>query len=249
MRKPLVAGNWKLNGSLDNNQNLINGLLKQLPLQNADVLICPSFLYLPQAIGLAEKSILVGAQDVAAQISGAFTGECSASMLADIGVSHVIIGHSERRSLFGDSDQVVAEKVTQALKNKLIPVLCLGESLEERESGQTEAVVARQLTTVIEANKDVNWGDIVIAYEPVWARRTGKTASPEQAQAVHAFIRAELAKQIGEASHKTRILYGGSVKPRNAEELFAQLDIDGGLIGGASLQAADFMAIAKAARG
>ncbi len=245
MRKPLIAGNWKLNGSLQNNRKLIEGILAELPLANADMLVCPPAVYLAQVAALADKGLQVGAQDVAEHSQGAYTGEISAAMLADVGAAFVLLGHSERRSLFGDDNARVASKFAQAVAAGLIPVLCLGESLAERESGQTEQVVAEQLQAVIQANRDSDWSQVVIAYEPVWAIGTGKTASPEQAQAVHAFIRGRLQEQLGDVAQHIRIVYGGSVKPENAATLFAQTDIDGGLIGGASLQAADFMAIAK----
>lgn len=245
MRKPLIAGNWKLNGNLANNQVLIESIQAGLPEVNADMLVCPPTAYLAQVLDLAQGQLAVGAQDAAEQASGAYTGETSAQMLADLSVQFVLLGHSERRSLFGDSDARVANKFTQAIDAGLTPVLCLGESLAERESKQTETVVARQLNAVIAANPDANWAEVVLAYEPVWAIGTGMTASPEQAQEVHRFIRALLQEQLGAVAEKIRILYGGSVKPNNAAELFAQTDIDGGLIGGASLKAADFLAIAK----
>lgn len=245
MRVPLVAGNWKLNGSLSENKELIAGVLESVPAEGVELIVCPPAVYLPQVVGLAAKGLKVGAQDAAEQLSGAYTGEISAAMLADIGVQYVILGHSERRSLFGDSDQRVSKKFQQALEQGLLPILCLGETLEERDAGQTEVVVARQLSAVIGGNESVDWSQVVIAYEPVWAIGTGKTATPEQAQEVHAFIRNQLNEQLGGVSEDIRILYGGSVKPDNAAELFAQKDIDGGLIGGASLKAADFVAIAK----
>lgn len=250
MRKPLVAGNWKLNGSLRANRQLLDGILQDLPIANADVLVCPPTPYLLQVAALADeadKGLLLGAQDSAEQIEGAFTGEVSANMLADIGINAVILGHSERRSLFGDTNERVANKVAQAVAAGLTPILCLGETLEQRESDQTEAVVGEQLSIVLQTNKDVDWSQVVIAYEPVWAIGTGKTATPEQAQAVHAFIRKQLREALGEPAELIRILYGGSVKPDNAAELFAKQDIDGGLIGGASLNASDFLAIVHAA--
>ncbi len=245
MRKPLIAGNWKLNGNLVDNQALVASILSGLDEVNADLLLCPPAIYLQQVIELAGGAVLVGAQDAAEQVSGAYTGEVSAQMLADIAVKFVLLGHSERRSLFGDTDTRVANKFTQVVQAGLTPVLCLGESLDERESKQTELVVARQLNAVIGANPEADWSTVVLAYEPVWAIGTGMTASPAQAQEVHQFIRQLLQEKLGAVADKVRILYGGSVKPANAAELFAQTDIDGGLIGGASLQAADFLAIAK----
>lgn len=245
MRKPLIAGNWKLNGNLVDNQALVASILSGIEGVNADMLLCPPTVYLQQVLDLAGNSLSVGAQDAAEQVSGAYTGETSAEMLADLSVQFVLLGHSERRSLFGDTDTRVANKFAQAVKAGLIPVLCLGESLQERESEQTEAVVARQLNAVIASNPDVDWSKVVLAYEPVWAIGTGMTASPEQAQEVHQFIRQLLQEKLGSVAEEIRILYGGSVKPNNAAELFAQTDIDGGLIGGASLKAADFLAIAK----
>lgn len=245
MRKPLIAGNWKLNGSLVENQALVESILSGLNEVDADMLVCPPSVYLQQVLALAAGRVYVGAQDAAEQDSGAYTGETSAQMLADLAVQFVLLGHSERRSLFGDTDARVANKFTQAVAAGLIPVLCLGESLAEREAQQTEAVVARQLNAVIAANPNVDWHNVVLAYEPVWAIGTGMTASPQQAQEVHKFIRGLLQDKLGAVAEQVRILYGGSVKPDNAAELFAQTDIDGGLIGGASLKAADFLAIAK----
>jgi triosephosphate isomerase len=245
MRKPLIAGNWKLNGSLVKNQELVQAILSGLQEVDADMMLCPPSVYLQQVLALAGGTLYVGAQDAAEQDSGAYTGETSAQMLADLAVQFVLLGHSERRSLFGDNDTRVANKFIQAVAAGLTPVLCLGESLAERESKQTEAVVARQLNAVISANPNVDWGNVVLAYEPVWAIGTGMTATPQQAQEVHQFIRELLQEKLGAVAEQVRILYGGSVKPDNAAELFSQTDIDGGLIGGASLKAADFLAIAK----
>ena len=245
MRKSLIAGNWKLNGSLAKNQALVESILAGLDSVNADILLCPPDVYLQQVVALAGDEISIGAQDAAEQSSGAYTGETSAAMLADLSVTFVLLGHSERRSLFGDSEERVASKFVQAIDAGLVPVLCLGESLAERESNQTEAVVARQLNAVMSTSPSVDWSNVVLAYEPVWAIGTGVTATPQQAQEVHQFIRKLLQEKLGAVAEQVRILYGGSVKPNNAVELFSQADIDGGLIGGASLKATDFLAIAK----
>lgn len=252
MSRPyLVAGNWKMHGNAGSNQALLSGIAEGLAAHaKVQVLVCPPFPYLASVKQAAGSSALaVGAQDVAAQAKeGAFTGEVLAGMLKDVGCSHVIVGHSERRALFGDTDGVVAQKVTAALAAGLIPILCVGETLEEREAGQTEAVIARQMDAVLAANPAAGLGTLVIAYEPVWAIGTGKTASPEQAQAVHQFIRGRLAGLDAKLADRLQILYGGSVKPDNAVQIFAMPDVDGGLIGGAALKAQDFLAICAAAQ-
>ncbi len=251
MRKPLVAGNWKMNGSLAEAKDLIGGLKAGLGSDvKADVIICPPSVYLAEVRRLLEGSkIGLGAQNVSQCDKGAFTGETSVSMLNDIGCTSVIIGHSERRTLYGEDDALVAEKTIAAFKAGLIPIVCVGELLEDRESGQTEAVVARQLDVLLEteAGREALAASVV-AYEPVWAIGTGKTASPQQAQDVHAFIRQRIASKDAALAQRIQILYGGSVKANNAVELFAQIDIDGGLIGGASLNADDFLAICRAAQ-
>jgi triosephosphate isomerase len=251
MRKPLVAGNWKLHGSRAANSDLLKGLLAGMAgVAAADVLVCPPYVYLPDAVAAARGSGLqVGAQDVAAQAGGAFTGEVSAEMLVDVGCSHVIVGHSERRSLFGDSDAVVAAKFAAALDAGLQPILCVGETLAERESGHSVAVVTGQLQAVLDSQGAEALGRGVVAYEPIWAIGTGLTATPDQAQEVHAAIRALIAAADGKIAKELRILYGGSVKASNAQQIFSMKDIDGGLIGGASLDAAEFLSICSAAAG
>lgn len=252
MTRPyLVAGNWKMFGSTQANQALVSAIQAGLAgVPKVQLLVCPPSPYLAavrQAIGSAAVS--VGAQNLAAhEGEGAFTGEVRAAMLKDVGCTHVIVGHSERRALFGDTDAIVAEKVRAAVSAGLIPILCLGETLAEREAGETEAVIARQLDAVLALNPVGSLAALVIAYEPVWAIGTGKTASPEQAQAVHAFIRGRVAMADAKLAGLLQILYGGSVKPDNAAQIFAMADVDGGLIGGASLKAGDFLAICGAAQ-
>jgi triosephosphate isomerase (TIM) len=247
MRKNLVAGNWKMHGSLAENAALLSALKPAL--SGIEAVVCVPFPYLAQAqTELAGSSIVWGAQNLSEHSKGAYTGEVSASMLRDFGCSYVIVGHSERRSLYGESDQQVAAKFIAAQAGGLIPILCVGESLEERESGITEPVVARQLDAVIGAAGIGALANAIVAYEPVWAIGTGKTASPEQAQAVHAFIRSKIAGLDAAIAGGLVIQYGGSVKAANAAELFAQPDIDGGLIGGASLVAEEFAAICQAAK-
>ena len=244
-RRPLVVGNWKMNGSAASNEALL-AALKAAPLGDAEVSVCVPAVYLHDvADTLHGGAVHWGAQDCSSHESGAYTGEISAAMLAEFGCCHVIVGHSERRALHCESDRLVAQKAAAALKHGLVPILCVGETLAEREAGQTEAGVGRQLGAAIEL-LDKRIDGVVIAYEPVWAIGTGKTAAPAEAQAVHAFLRKTLAA-AGAASGTLRILYGGSVKPDNAAQLFAEADIDGGLIGGASLKAADFIAICRAA--
>ncbi|MCK7596121.1 triose-phosphate isomerase [Microbulbifer sp. CAU 1566] len=244
MRKTLVAANWKMHGSKAFAEQLLAELNSGLKSGDcsAQVVICPPFPYL-SVVAEAADQLIAGAQNLSEQSSGAFTGEVSAEMLLDCGVRYVIVGHSERRSLYGESSELVAAKFAAAKAAGLIPILCVGESLEERESGKTLDVVAEQIQAVSALGLADTWSDAVIAYEPVWAIGTGKTASPEQAQEVHQFIR----QQLGEAGAGTQILYGGSVKAANAEELFAKADIDGALVGGASLKAEEFISICKAA--
>jgi len=248
MRQTLVAGNWKMNGSLEANRQLLEGVKSGVEAGvNAKVVVCPPAIYIPQAADMLSGSAIGwGGQNLSREASGAFTGEISAGMLRDLGCEYVIVGHSERRALYGETDQLVAEKFQVAQQAGLTPILCVGELLEERESGDTEAVVARQLDAVIELVGMQAIGAGVIAYEPVWAIGTGKTASPEQAQEVHAFIRGRLAEKDAAVAESLQILYGGSVKPDNAAELFAMADIDGGLIGGASLDAESFLGICRA---
>ncbi len=248
MRQLLVAGNWKMNGSLQNNQSLIESLKQNASGLKAEMAVCPPFVYLQQVSELLKgTAISWGGQNVSQNDQGAFTGEIATNMLVDFGCKYVIVGHSERRNLYGESDELVAEKFAKAQSAKLIPILCVGELLEEREAGETENVVKRQLEAVINLQGIGSLAQSVIAYEPVWAIGTGKTATPQQAQDVHAFIRGQIAKQDAGIAEKVQILYGGSVKGSNAAELFAMPDIDGGLIGGASLKADDFLTICRAA--
>ncbi len=248
MRQPLVAGNWKMNGTLDSVQALVEGIIAGLgEVQNAEVAVCPPFVYL-ETVGrmVGHTPIALGAQNVAKEDPGAYTGEIAAPMLTDMGCKYVIVGHSERRNIYGETDTLVAEKYDRGLREGLVPILCVGELLEEREAGKTEEVVARQLDAVIQQVGIGGLGKGVIAYEPVWAIGTGRTATPEQAQDVHAFIRERLYSHDPAVALAIRILYGGSVKGSNAEGLFGMADIDGGLIGGASLDAGEFLAICQA---
>ena len=245
MRKPLVIGNWKMHGSRAANAELLAGLLAARPFL-ADVAVCVPAVYLSEtAATLASSELRWGAQDVSAHEHGAYTGEISAAMLAECGCRYTLVGHSERRALHGESDTLVALKAQAALARGVTPVVCVGETLAERDAGQTEAVVKRQLSAVIHQLTHCA-AEMVVAYEPVWAIGTGRTATPEQAQAVHAVLRAQLHAATGHGD-TMKILYGGSVKPDNAASLFSQPDIDGGLIGGASLKVADFVAICRAA--
>lgn len=245
MRRHLVVGNWKMNGSRLANAELLAGVLGGRPYA-ADVAVCVPFVYLSEAAAtLAGSEIRWGAQDVSAHEQGAFTGEISAAMLHECGCRYAIVGHSERRASHAESDLLVAQKAQAALARGVTPIVCVGETLAEREAGQTETVVKRQLSAVIHLLAHCA-AEMVVAYEPVWAIGTGRTATPEQAQAVHAVLRAQLQAATGRAD-TMKILYGGSVKPDNAATLFAQPDIDGGLIGGASLKAAEFIAICRAA--
>ena len=248
MRRKLVAGNWKMNGSLAANAALVAGIKEGLPADVCDVAVCVPAPYLAQVQGeVAGSAVALGAQDMSAHAAGAYTGEVSAAMLQEFGVQYVILGHSERRAYHGETDAAVAAKTVAALKAGLAPVVCVGETLEQREAGQTNEIVGGQLDVVLAALSVEEAARIVVAYEPVWAIGTGKTATPEMAQEVHAMLRARLGAKSAEAAAKVRILYGGSMKPDNAEQLLAMADIDGGLIGGAALKAADFLAIIKAA--
>jgi triosephosphate isomerase (TIM) len=245
MRRKLVVGNWKMNGNRLTNTELLAGIEEGGPFV-AEVAVCAPFPYLSEvALSLQGSRMGWGAQDCSAQESGAYTGEVSAAMLAEFGCKYVIVGHSERRAYHAEGDQLVADKAKVALKHKLTPIVCVGETLAEREAGQTDAVVKRQMSAVIHTLGHCI-SQVVVAYEPVWAIGTGKTATPEQAQAVHALLRTQL-HAASPKSDEMQILYGGSVKADNAATLFAQPDIDGGLIGGASLKAADFVAICRAA--
>lgn len=250
MRRPFVAGNWKMHGSRAENAQLLDSLLQNLPAQtSADIAVCPPFVYLWEIARLLKSSVVaLGAQSVCAEAIGAFTGEVSASMLRDVGCTYVIVGHSERRAIYKEDDALVARKFLAAQSQSLTPILCVGETLEERERGQTTNVVSRQLSAVLDVAGVASLANAVIAYEPVWAIGTGKTATPEQAQEVHAHIRAEVAKHDAKIAGQLRILYGGSVKAANAREIFAMPDVDGGLIGGASLKADEFLKICEAAQ-
>jgi len=249
MRQPMVAGNWKMNGSSDSVKELMAGIKDGLGSVNkAEVVVCPPAVYIPRVSGAADGSaIKVGSQNVCDQDAGAFTGEISGAMLKDVGCEYAIIGHSERRALYAESDELVAKRFAAARRNGIKPIFCIGETLEEREAGITNEVCARQIDAVIALEGVEALVDGVIAYEPVWAIGTGKTASPEQAQQVHAFIRGKIAALNADVADGLRLLYGGSMNPGNAAELMAQPDIDGGLIGGASLKAADFLSICQAA--
>lgn len=249
MRERMVAGNWKQHGSLISNKTLLDGIVTGMAgVKGVHCAVCVPFPYIFQVqFALQGSEIVWGAQNVSQHEKGAYTGEVSASMLRDLGCSIVIVGHSERRALYGDDDATVAEKFVAAQKGGLIPILCVGETLEEREKGITANVVERQLQAVVDKAGIEGFGRCVIAYEPVWAIGTGKTATPEQAQEVHAYIRALLSEHNKGLSENIMILYGGSVKASNAAELFAMQDIDGGLIGGASLDANEFISICKAA--
>lgn len=244
MRTPLVVGNWKMNGSINSNQALVQSLISQWQASNASLALCPPSVYLPQLNALLAKSpIALGAQDISQHSSGAYTGEIAADMLKEFGCTMAIIGHSERRQYHHESDLVVAEKCLAALAAGITPIVCVGESLEQRQADQSIAVVCAQVQQVIDHVGLDKLQGVVIAYEPIWAIGTGLTATPAQAQEVHAAIRA----QLQTLADVTPILYGGSVKPDNAEALFAEADIDGALVGGASLDANDFIAIATAA--
>ncbi|HOF31817.1 MAG TPA: triose-phosphate isomerase [Burkholderiaceae bacterium] len=246
MKKKLIAGNWKMNGGLAANEALAKALLGGLSVPACNVAVCAPAPYLAQLqVLLANSAIALGAQDVSAHESGAYTGEVSVAMLKEFGVRYAIVGHSERRQYHGETDAAVAAKAQRALAGGITPIVCVGETLAEREAGKTEEVVKRQLAAVIHANGHCI-SEIVVAYEPVWAIGTGKTASPEQAQQVHAVLRAQL-KAASDHADRIAILYGGSMNAANAAQLLAQPDIDGGLIGGASLKAPDFLTIIAAA--
>jgi triosephosphate isomerase (TIM) len=250
MRRPLIAGNWKMHGSRAENAELIEALLLGLPGQTpVEIAVCPPSVYLWETARLLKSSsIALGAQSVCAEPLGAFTGEVSASMLKDVGCKYVIVGHSERRAIYKEDDALAARKFLAAQSQGLIPILCVGETLEERERGQTMQVVSRQLAAVLDLAGAAALRTAVIAYEPVWAIGTGKNATPGQAQEVHAHIRAAIAGRDAKIAADVRLLYGGSVKAANAHELFAMPDVDGGLVGGASLKADEFLKICASAQ-
>ncbi|RLQ20613.1 triose-phosphate isomerase [Seongchinamella sediminis] len=246
MRQPLVAGNWKMHGSRASVGTLLGALLASDLADNVEVAVCPTYVHLAQALELCTAGAIgVGAQDCSHADTGAYTGEVAAAMLADLGCDWVILGHSERRAYHGEGDSLIAAKLAAAVAAGLKPILCVGETREQREAGEAQAVVAAQLAGALGDHPGPQ--GLVVAYEPVWAIGTGLTATPDQAQEVHAFIRAELANVAAVSADDTRILYGGSVKPGNAGDLFAQADIDGALVGGAALVAEDFQAICNAA--
>lgn len=251
MRRCLVAGNWKMNGSRSFSDELAMAIVAGYAAPKAvDLLVCPPFPYLGAvATRLEGTPVALGAQNVSQHLSGAFTGEVAASMLVDVGCEYVIVGHSERRAMMGESNELVADKYSAALKGGLTPILCVGETLEEREEGRTERVIEDQLSAVLQIAGIAAFADAVIAYEPVWAIGTGRTATPDQAQDVHRYIRGLLAAHDENVAARTQVLYGGSMKGSNAAGLLAMPDIDGGLIGGASLKADEFLAIAAAAPG
>ena len=247
-RQPLVAGNWKLNGSRQSVVDLASVISAECGHLSTEIVVCPTFVHLNDVLGVVGNSAVhLGAQNCAVSDSGAFTGEVSASMLGEFGCEYVILGHSERRAMYLESSELVAQKCALVQQADITPILCVGETLDERETGQVDSVIASQLDAVINELGIDGFGNMVVAYEPVWAIGTGKTASPEQAQDVHAMIRARIATLSSPLAEGLRILYGGSVKPDNAATLFAQADIDGGLIGGAALDADSFLAICEAA--
>ena len=246
MRKTIVAGNWKMNASKETVNSLIEGILSGVNETTSEVIVCAPFPYLSQVESLINKSkLMLGAQNLNVNPAGAYTGEVSADMIKDFGAQYVIVGHSERRSLYGETNAIVAEKTKTAIDAGLTPLLCVGESLEDRESGNTEAIVEEQINAVIGLIGIESFDQVIIAYEPVWAIGTGLTATPEQAQAVHLFIRNLLADSSEKIAQRTPILYGGSMNAGNAADLISCSDIDGGLIGGAALKAEDFLQICK----
>jgi triosephosphate isomerase len=249
MRRKLIAGNWKMNGSIAANAALLTQIQSGFEGAECDVAVCVPFPYLAQCQSLISGSALcLGAQDVSIYECGAYTGDVCATMLLEFGCHFVIVGHSERRAYFGESDQLVAKKAAVAIEKGLVPIVCVGETREQREAGQTVQIVLSQLDAVLSELRVDDLAKIVIAYEPVWAIGTGLTATPEMAQEVHAVLRGRLKEKSAAAAEQVKILYGGSMKPDNAEALLAMPDIDGGLIGGASLKAQDFLAIVHAAR-
>lgn len=248
MRRKLIAGNWKMNGSLAANAMLLQAITGELGQPVCDVAVCVPAPYFAQCREVLDGTVVAwGAQDLSVHESGAYTGEVSAAMLVDFGCRYVIVGHSERRAYHGESDQVVASKTLRALQSGLTPIVCIGETLEQREADQTATVVSAQLGAVLSALSEEQATRIVLAYEPVWAIGTGRTATPEMAQDVHALLRTQLSAKDPRAAQQVPVLYGGSMKPENAKDLLAMPDIDGGLIGGASLKAQDFLTIVRAA--
>jgi triosephosphate isomerase len=249
MRTTLIVGNWKMNGSLASVNELVDDIKAGHGanyFENIELVVCPSSIFLMEVGSMLDGTgVLLGAQNVCDQAAGAFTGETSAAMLKGCGCRYALVGHSERRALYFESDRLIADRFAMAVKFGLIPILCVGESLKEREEGLTESVVVRQLEAVIESNGILAIANSVIAYEPVWAIGTGQVATPEQAQVVHRFIRTKLAELDSVVAENVQILYGGSMNPKNAKLLLSQPDIDGGLIGGAALNASDFLAIAQ----
>lgn len=247
-RQPLIAGNWKLNGSRHSVVELATEVSAGCGGLAAEVLVCPTFVHLADVLDVVGNSpVHLGAQNCSEAQSGAFTGEVSAAMLVEFGCEYVILGHSERRALFAETSEQVATKCMAVQQAGMTPVLCVGETLDERDAGQVEKVIAEQLDALLSRGGVTGFDRMVVAYEPVWAIGTGKTATPEQAQEVHALIRQRIAAHDADIAGRLRILYGGSVKPDNAAELFSQTDIDGGLIGGAALDAESFLAICEAA--
>lgn len=248
MRRKLIVGNWKMNGSLVSNTALLEDIIPQSSHAQCDIVICPPSVYLMQCGALlADSALVMGAQDVSEHANGAFTGDVSASMLKDCGCSYVILGHSERRAIHGESNALIARKVVAAIEAGLKPILCVGETSDQRENAQTNDVIRHQIEAVLDVLPAGKLAELVVAYEPVWAIGTGKTATPEMAQEVHLLLRTILRAQNTAAANDMRILYGGSMKPDNVQALIEMPDIDGGLIGGAALKSSDFMAIVNAA--
>jgi triosephosphate isomerase len=250
MRRPLVAANWKMNGTRMEAQQLVQTIADGTRrLRSIEIVVCPPFILIPLVAKLLTESdgLILGAQNISSERIGAFTGEISGAMLRDYECRYTIVGHSERRSLYGEDDEIVARKFAAAIEQELVPILCVGETLEQREADQTEPVVSRQIDAVLAGSGIGAFARAVIAYEPVWAIGTGRTATPQQAQVVHAFVRSKLATLDAAVAANVRILYGGSVKGGNAQQLFQEPDIDGGLIGGASLDADEFLTICRAA--
>ena len=245
MARKLIVGNWKMNGSLAMNAELLEGIKAGLACVDCDLAVCVPFPYLAQCQHALEGTgIALGAEDVSAHAVGAYTGQVSTRMLLDFDCKYAIVGHSERREYCNESDELVANKVQRALAGGLTPIVCVGESLKEKDAGLTEAVVSRQINTVLSVLEEREVCDIVVAYEPVWAIGTGKTPTPEMVKDVHALMRELMIRKNPDAAERVRILYGGSMKPSNAEEFLKMRDIDGGLIGGAALKASDFLKIA-----
>jgi len=250
MRRKLVAGNWKMHGSRSENAQLIEAIIAELTTDRVDCVVCPPFVYLHEIWRQLRGGVVaLGAQDVCAEAVGAYTGEVSAAMLKDVGCQYTLVGHSERRALYGDTNDLVARKFGAAQSRTLIPILCVGEQLAEREAERTCEVVGGQIDAVVQLCGVRSLAGAVVAYEPVWAIGTGRTATPAQAQEVHAFIRQRIAEEDAKIAAGLRILYGGSVKAGNARDIFSMPDVDGGLIGGASLKAEEFLAIVAAASG